>query len=191
MMGLSFTISDGGRQRSHSHVRVPRDSWLHFTVSDSRLPQQGGPGPRIYIPQEQGGPVILPGTRFPFRRLLRLAGLRWRYSTPPLHLCLSLSLSLSLMLRPTVSRPVCLGIKSTHLGLTTRFLLLSVSCGFVDVGLFFLTRGRVCHLQFLLALASAVILVSEPCGNCDHILLSQIRDLPFRRLLRLAGLRWR
>jgi hypothetical protein len=43
------------------------------------------------------------------------------------------SLSLNLMLRPTVSRPVCLGI-STHLGLTTRFLLLSHSCEFVDVG---------------------------------------------------------
>jgi hypothetical protein len=30
----------------------------HVTVSDSRLPQPGGPGPHIYIPQEQGGPVI-------------------------------------------------------------------------------------------------------------------------------------
>jgi hypothetical protein len=49
-------------------------------------PQPGGPGPRISIPQEQGGPVIPPGTGFPFRRLLRLAGLRWRYSKPPPHL---------------------------------------------------------------------------------------------------------
>jgi hypothetical protein len=49
------------------------------------LPQPGGPGPRIYIPQEQGGPVIPPGTGFPFRRLLRLAGLRWRCSIPPPH----------------------------------------------------------------------------------------------------------
>jgi hypothetical protein len=80
---LSFTMAAGLRQRSHSRVRVPRDSWPYFTVSDSRLPQPGGPGPRIYIPQEQGGPVITPGTGFPFRRLLRLAGLRWRYSNPP------------------------------------------------------------------------------------------------------------
>jgi hypothetical protein len=43
----------------------------------------GGPGPRIYIPQEQRGPVIPPGTGFPCRRLLRLAGLLWRYSNPP------------------------------------------------------------------------------------------------------------
>jgi hypothetical protein len=35
--------------------------------------------------QEQGGPVIPPGTGFPFCRLLRLAGLRPRYSKPPPH----------------------------------------------------------------------------------------------------------
>jgi hypothetical protein len=29
-MGLSFTIAAGPRQRSHSQVRVPRDSWLHL-----------------------------------------------------------------------------------------------------------------------------------------------------------------
>jgi hypothetical protein len=50
-----------------------------------RLFQPGGPGPRIYIPQEQGGPVIPPPTVFPFHRLLRLAGLQWRYSYPPPH----------------------------------------------------------------------------------------------------------
>jgi hypothetical protein len=49
-----------------------------------RLPQPGGPGPRIHIPQEQGDPVIPPGTGFSFCRLIRLA-LRWRYSHPPPH----------------------------------------------------------------------------------------------------------
>jgi hypothetical protein len=39
-------------------------------------PQPGEPGPLIYIPQEQGGPVIPPDTGFPFHCLLRLAGLR-------------------------------------------------------------------------------------------------------------------
>jgi hypothetical protein len=36
-------------------------------------------------------------------------------------------------------------------------------------------RGWVCHLQLLLAVASAVILGSEFRGTHDHILLSQIR----------------
>jgi hypothetical protein len=63
--GLPFTIAAGPRQRSHSWVRDPLDSWPYFTVLDSRLPQPGGLGPRIYIPQEQDGPVIPPGTGFP------------------------------------------------------------------------------------------------------------------------------
>jgi hypothetical protein len=44
-----------------------------------------------------------------------------------------------------------------------------------------MTRGRVCRLQFLLVLASAVIFGSESHGTRGHILLSQIRDFPFRR----------
>jgi hypothetical protein len=78
--GLSFTIAADPRQSNHSQVQVPRDS-----VSDSRLPQPGGPCLRIYIPPEQSVPVIPSGTGFLLRRLLRLAGLRWRYSTPPPH----------------------------------------------------------------------------------------------------------
>jgi hypothetical protein len=31
--GLSFTSSTGSRQRSHSRVRVPQNSWPYFTVS--------------------------------------------------------------------------------------------------------------------------------------------------------------
>jgi hypothetical protein len=39
-----------------------------------------------------------------------------------------------------------------------------------------LTRGWVCSLQLLLALAGAVILRFKSCGTHDHILLSQILD---------------
>jgi hypothetical protein len=59
----NFTLGSKSR-RTHGHS----------LLSHSRLPQPGGSGPRICIPQEQGGPGILPGTVFPIRRLLRLAG---------------------------------------------------------------------------------------------------------------------
>jgi hypothetical protein len=42
----------------------------------------------------------------------------------------------------------------------------------------FLTRGRVCRLQFLLGFASAVILEYKSRGTHGHILLSLIRDSP-------------
>jgi hypothetical protein len=83
-MGLSFTIAAEPRQRSHSQVLVPRDSWPHFTVSDSRLPQPRGTGPLIYIPQEQDSAVMPLGTGFPFRLLPRLVELRWSIQ-PRLH----------------------------------------------------------------------------------------------------------
>jgi hypothetical protein len=60
-----------------------RGTHNHTLLSHLRLHQPEGPCSRIYIPQEQGGPVIPPGTGFPLRRLLRLAGLRWRCSNPP------------------------------------------------------------------------------------------------------------
>jgi hypothetical protein len=72
-MDLSFTITPGPRQRSHSQVRVPRDSWPHIIVSDSALPKLEGQVPVF----------ITPSTGFLFRRLLLLAGLLWSYSTPP------------------------------------------------------------------------------------------------------------
>jgi hypothetical protein len=94
------------------------------------------------------------------------------------------------MLRPTVSRLVCLGIKHSCEAYDQIFVTVSQlqACCCVSLSL---TKGRECRLQLLLALASTVILGSESRGTRNHILLSQIRDLPFRHFLRLAGLRWR
>jgi hypothetical protein len=63
-----------------------RGTQNHILLSQFlRLPQPGGTGPPYLYPQEQGGPDIPPGTGFPFCRLLRLSGLRRRYSNPPPH----------------------------------------------------------------------------------------------------------
>jgi hypothetical protein len=48
---LLITIAADPRQRSHSHVRIPRNSQPNSTLSDSRLLKRGRPGVRIYIPQ--------------------------------------------------------------------------------------------------------------------------------------------
>jgi hypothetical protein len=73
----SVVYNHGWPSSAHSiSVPVKRNSWPYFIATYSRLIQPGGPGPCIYIHQEQGGPVISPGTGFPFLHLLRFAGLR-------------------------------------------------------------------------------------------------------------------
>jgi hypothetical protein len=79
------------------------------------------------------------------------------------------------LLWPKASRPVCLGIKHPsvdHDQIFITFRQLRVCWR----GTCSLTRRRVCRLQLLLILASAVIFGSESRGTRDHMLLSQIGD---------------
>jgi hypothetical protein len=127
----------------------------------------------------------------PFRRLLRLGRSRWRYSNPPSRGCDSCKVGVKIVLRPTVSRQFCLEPESESY-VTTDSQSASLSwnkapiwglrpdinyCLTITVlfcGALSLTRGRVCLLYMLLALASAVLLRSESLCSRDHILLSQI-----------------
>jgi hypothetical protein len=165
-MRLSFTIAAGPRQRIHSRARVPWDSRPYSTVSDSRLPFLSPPTIRRATVE-----VFDP------------ASTRER-PTPT-------SQSVRVTLRLAVyGESVRLGAESLETQGQNFFSRMN-TCGHSSYITYSLTRGWVCHLQLLLALASSFILGPESRGTRDHILLSQIRDFPFCRLLRFAGLRWR
>jgi hypothetical protein len=95
-------------------------------------------------------------------------------------------------LRLTVGQYV---LVSSHIwGSWPHIYYCSDSYGLVFMGRPLWREGGVylLYVYMVLALASAVFLVlgSESLGTRDHILLSQIWDFPFRRILRLAGSRW-
>jgi hypothetical protein len=67
LLALAIAIFLGSESRgTHDHILLSQ-------IRDS--PKLEGQG-LVFNPQEQGGPVIPPGTGLLFHRLLRLAGLR-------------------------------------------------------------------------------------------------------------------
>jgi hypothetical protein len=106
---------------------------------------------------------------FPFRRLLRLSGSRWRYSTPPPHESLTIKSQSQNQSHiatdgQSVSNSWCRAPSGAHYQMFITVWQLQ-SCFY---GAPSLTRGRVSLLYMLLALSSAVFLGSESLGTRDH-----------------------
>jgi hypothetical protein len=160
--GLSFTVAAVPCRCIHSWVPYSRDSWPYFTVSDSRFPQPGGQGSRIYVIQEQCGPVILPGNVLLFRRLLRFDGLRWRsLNLPPRGCWLIMQAKVKVTLQLTISQSWCRAPCGAHDQIfITAWQLRACFCGAPT-----LTRGWVWLLYMIMSLASAIFLGSESLGT--------------------------
>jgi hypothetical protein len=160
LLDLARAVTPGSKScRTHGHI----------LLSHLRLPQPGGPGPRIYILQEQ-----------------------------------------EVNLRPTVSRPVCLGVRHPSGTCDQFFFLLEIFfrlCGFVILQLPpWREDGSVIYCywwpspaQSRLGLSPAVLKTVFYCPNPwdspqpggPGPRKPPGTGFPFRRLLRLAGLRWR
>jgi hypothetical protein len=100
LLGIARAVTLGlMSRRTHDHI----------LLSHLRLCQPGGTGPRIYIIQVHGGPLILPATGFPF-------------------LCPQcIGFKVTVTSRLAASQSVCLGIDPL-LVLVTRCLLLPTLC---------------------------------------------------------------
>jgi hypothetical protein len=94
--------------------------------------------------------------------------------------CQVSEVAVEVKLRPTVSRPISLGVRHPSGTSNQFFFRLEIFfrqlrvCYFVALSL---ARGRVCSLMLLLVLASAVTFGSESRGTQDHILLNQFLRL--------------
>jgi hypothetical protein len=75
LLGLARAVTVGSKsRRTHGHI----------LLSHLRLPNLEGQVP-VFISSGTRWPSYTPGHWVPFCRLLRLTGMRWRYSNPPPH----------------------------------------------------------------------------------------------------------
>jgi hypothetical protein len=143
----------GAGPRQHSSSPFPWDSWLYFTVSDLRLP---------------------------FRRLLQLAGSRWRYLTLPPHgfntvICQSPSQSYIATDGRSISKSWCRAPPGAH----DQIFIIIWQLRSYFYGAPSLTRGQVCLMYMLLVLACAVFLGSESLGSREPYFTVSVLRLPF------------
>jgi hypothetical protein len=166
--------------------RSPTELRPYFTVSHE-TPSTWRSRSLYLFPLGTGWSSCTPGHWVPFCRLLRLAGLRWRYSNPPPHGSTHWP---KFKFKLIYDRQL---VGQTYLGPVTNFFsLLEVFfrnlpvCYFVAPSL---TRGRVCNFLYncfwylpehsLLGRSPAELTAIFYCLIWDSVLL--------RRLLRLAG----
>jgi hypothetical protein len=159
-----------------SRVRVTGNSWPYFIVSELRLPPSGGPSPRIFIPQEKGDQVISTAFGFPICHSLRLARSRWRYSTPPPHVCVNSiqSQSHTAIDGQSTSRPLCRAPFEAHdqifnFSLTVMVLLLWGVLSDRRIGLSFVYAAG--HRQ------GSLSRVGVPWYSWQYFTLSDLRPL--------------
>jgi hypothetical protein len=110
----------------------------------------------------------------------RLLSVQARYSR-----LYSTKVKIKIILRPTVSRSVCLGVR--HLsGNCDQFFFFFIICKQLRIflcGAPSLTRGRGCSLQLLVGLASAVFLGPESHGTHNHLFTaSNLRSLTWKSI---------
>jgi hypothetical protein len=108
-MCLSFTIVAGPRQRSHSRVRAPGTD-NHILLSQIRDSRNWRATSQYLYPPGTGWSNYTPRYCVPFSSPPTTRRATVEAFGPPPH-GMTRALSLSLMLRPTVCRPVYLGIK--------------------------------------------------------------------------------
>jgi hypothetical protein len=181
-----MALAEDNSERSNSlNVVLKRNSKLSYLKSKSKLHCDWQSVSKSWCRAPSGAYDQIFITVWQLQSCFFLGGGALSEERPGLKVKVTLWLTVS----QSVSQSVRFGVKP-HLGLMTRYLLLFDSYGPVLCAMPSLARGLVCLLYMLLALASAVFLRSESLGTRDHILLSQISDFHFHRLLRLPGSRW-